>query len=97
MAYRYEFLEAAAKDLFKLTQRDHALLHAIATEHIPAILKDPYSAGEAKKGKLAHARAYNLKVKNVAYRLVYTIEQDVVRFIAIGPHDEAYARAERRS
>lgn len=96
MAYRYEFHEAAGKDLFKLTQRDHALLHAITVIHIPAILKDPYAAGEPKKGKLAHLRAYNLKVKNVAYRLVYAIEGDVVEFIAIGPHDEAYARAERR-
>ncbi|MGH2516617.1 MAG: type II toxin-antitoxin system RelE/ParE family toxin [Ktedonobacterales bacterium] len=96
MAFRYEFQEAAAKDLFKLTQRDHPLLHAIATTHIPAILKDPYALGEPKKGKLAAVRAYDLKVKNVAYRLNYAIEGDVVRFIAIGPHDEAYARAERR-
>lgn len=96
MASRYEFLEATAKDLFKLTRHDQPLLHAIATEHIPAILRDPFAAGEAKKGDLAHVRAYNLRVKGVAYRLVYTVRRDTVAFVAIGPHDEAYARARRR-
>lgn len=96
MAHRYEFLEAAAKDLFKLTRHNQPLLPAIATSHIPAILADPYRAGEPKKGDLAHVRAYDLTVKGVAYRLVYTIEDDVVVFVAIGPHDQAYARAKRR-
>ena len=96
MAYRYEFLDAAAKDLFKLARHDTPLLHQIATIHIPAILRDPYRAGDPKTGDLAHVRAYNLKVKNVAYRLVYEIAGDVVRFIAIGPHDLACERARRR-
>jgi mRNA-degrading endonuclease RelE of RelBE toxin-antitoxin system len=96
VAFRYEFLEAAAKDLFKLTRHDQPLLHAIATVHIPAILRDPFAAGEAKKGDLAHVRAYNLRVKGVAYRLVYSIEGEIVVFVAIGAHDEAYARARRR-
>lgn len=96
MAFRYVFIEAAAKDLYKLTQRNQPLLHAIVTEHIPAILKDPHAAGEQKKGKIANCRAYNLKVQNVAYRMVYRVQGDVVEFIAIGPHDEAYAKAERR-
>ena len=96
MAYRYEFREAAARDLAKLTRHNSALLLAITVEHIPAILNDPYGAGEAKKGDLAGLRAYNLKVANVAYRLVYEIVGDVVRFVAIGPHDDAYARAKRR-
>src|SRR5579859_1065858 len=34
--------------------------------------------------------------KGVAYRLVYTIEADVVVFVSNGPHDTAYARARRR-
>ncbi len=96
MAHRYEFLEAAAKDLFKLTRHQHPLLHAIVTVHIPTILRDPYAAGEAKKGDLAHVRAYDLTVKGVAYRVIYTIEDEAVVFVAIGPHDAAYARARRR-
>ena len=96
MAFRYEFISAAAKDLFKLTRHNQSLLHAIATVHIPAILRAPYQAGEPKKGDLAHVRAYDLADKGVSYRLVYTIEEDVIVIVAIGPHDAAYERARRR-
>lgn len=96
MAYRYEFLEAASKDLFKLTRHNHSLLHAIASIHIPQILRDPYAAGEPKKGNLAHVRAIDLTVFGTAYRLIYQIEGDVVVIVAIGPHDQAYASAARR-
>ena len=96
MAFRYEFDEAAARDLRALTRRNQPLLLSIATVHIPAILRDPHGAGEKKRGDLAHIRAYNLKVDNVAYRLAYAIEGDVVVFIAIGKHDDAYRDAARR-
>ena len=96
MAHRYVFLEAAAKDLFKLTRHNQPLLHEIVATHIPAILQDPYKAGEPKKGDLAHVRAYDLNVKGTAYRPIYEIAGDVVSFIAIGPHDTAYERARRR-
>lgn len=96
MAFRFEFDEAAARDLRQLTKRNQPLLIALVTAHIPALLRDPHGAGEKKQGDLAHVRAYNSKVNNVAYRLVYTIEGDVVVFVAIGTHDAAYARAARR-
>lgn len=96
MAHRHEFLEAAAKDLYKLTRHNQPLLHAIAARHIPTILRDPMAAGEPKKGDLAHVRAYDLTVKGVAYRLIYLVEGDVVLFIAVGAHDAAYDRARRR-
>lgn len=97
MAYRYEFISSAATDLFKLTRRNHPLLVALVTTHIPAILQDPFGAGDPKKGDLAGLRAYGFKDDNVAYRLVYTIEADVVIFVAVGPHDAAYERAGRRT
>ena len=96
MAFRYEPLEAAAKDLFKLARHHQPLLHDLATMHIPRILHDPYSAGDPKKGDLAGLRAYDLNVKRVAYRLVYAVEGDIVTLVAIGPHEQAYARASRR-
>ena len=52
--------------------------------------------GEPEKGDLRHVRAYDLALKGVAHRLIYEVEGEVVRFIAIGPHDVAYARARRR-
>jgi mRNA-degrading endonuclease RelE of RelBE toxin-antitoxin system len=41
-------------------------------------------------------RAYGFSNRGVAYRLVYTLEADIVLIVAIGPHDAAYARAKRR-
>lgn len=96
MAFRFEFDEAAARDLRKLTRRDQPHLLGIVTEHFPAILRDPHGAGEKKKGDLAHVRAYNPKVNNVALDGVNQAVGDVVLFIAIGVHDDAYARAARR-
>lgn len=96
MAFRFEFEEAAARDLRQLTKRNHPLLLAIVTEYIPAILRDPYGAGEKKKGDLAHIRAYNMKLNNVVYRLAYMIEDDVIIIVAIGEHDTTYTRAARR-
>ncbi|MDP9371485.1 MAG: type II toxin-antitoxin system RelE/ParE family toxin [Chloroflexota bacterium] len=96
MAYRYEFGAAAARDLEKLTRRNHALLMALVTAHIPAILANPLTVGEKKKGDLAHVRAYPFRADNVAYRLAYQVQDDVVTFVAIGTHDEAYAKAARR-
>ena len=40
---------------------------------------------------------YDLTVKGVAYRLLYQIiEDEIVDFIAVGPHDKAYASTRRR-
>ena len=96
MAHRYEFGAAAARDLEQLCRHNPALLLTIAIEHIPAILTDPLAAGERKQGDLAHVRAYGFNFRRIAYRLVYTVEGGLVTFIAIGPHDAAYARAARR-
>lgn len=96
MAHRYEFLEAAAKDLFKLTRHNQPLLHELVACHIPIILGDPHKVGEPKKGDLAQVLAYNFKFRGVAYRFLYLVEGEVVRFVAIGPHDVAYRRARRR-
>ena len=97
MAHRYEFIAAAARDLHKLTQRNHPLLMALVLTHIPAIIDDPYKAGAPKKGDLAGLRAYDLQLRNVAYRLIFAVEEDTVVFVAIGPHATAYERAGRRS
>ncbi len=96
MAYRYEFSAAAARDLEQLCRHNTALLLEIVTEHLPRILADPLAAGEKKTGNLAHIRAYGFTTRRTAYRLAYTVEGDVVIIVAIGTHDDAYARAARR-
>ena len=97
MAFRYEVDPACARDLRQLTKRNQPLLLDIAVGHFPAVLRDPFSAGEQKRGALSRVRAYNITRNTVAYRLIYQIEGDVVVFIALGPHDTAYARARHRS
>ena len=96
MAHRYEFSSAAARDLERLCRHNTALLLEIVTEHIPTIITDPLAVGEKKQGNLAHVRAYGFTVRRVAYRLAYAVEGDLVTFIAVGTHDQAYARAAHR-
>jgi mRNA-degrading endonuclease RelE of RelBE toxin-antitoxin system len=51
-----------------------------------------------KRGKLKNARAAPLNFGNAVWRLVFTVDarERVVHVLAIGPHDDAYARASRR-
>lgn len=62
--------ESAGKDLLKPARRNHPLLLALVTSHIPAILRDPRAAGDPKKGDRAGLRAYDLKLANGAYPVV---------------------------
>jgi mRNA-degrading endonuclease RelE of RelBE toxin-antitoxin system len=96
MAYRYAFTPACVRDLDDLTRRDHRLLMRMVAEVIPAILADPQGAGEKKSGSLRECYGFRLTTSGAALRLVYTLLDDVVIFIAVGPHDQAYRDAARR-
>jgi mRNA-degrading endonuclease RelE of RelBE toxin-antitoxin system len=97
VVHRYEFTPSAAYDLHKLTRRNQPLLRAIVLTHIPTALLNPYEAGAQKNGDLAGLHACNIRLQDVAYRLVYAIEEQLVVFVAIGRHDRAYPRVSRRS
>lgn len=98
MAYDIQFKASAVTDLHKLIRHNAALAVAIITEHIPAIARDPKAAGEKKRGELAHVRGYGFAFHGVAYRIVYTVDDDPPRvtFVAFGVHDVAYRRARGR-
>jgi mRNA-degrading endonuclease RelE of RelBE toxin-antitoxin system len=96
MAYRYAFAPACARDLDALTRRQHGLLLRLVVEHIPAILENPQGAGEKKSGPLKDCYGFVLTISGAALRLVYTLHNDVVIFLAVGPHDTAYRDATRR-
>lgn len=96
MAYRYVFGPGATRDLDDLTRHNGAVLAALLASHIPAILADPFGAGEKKKGDLAHVRGYGFTVRSVVYRLTYKVDDDVVTVLSVDTHDEAYAKARRR-
>lgn len=65
--------------------------------HLPVILANPQSAGEPKRGALRGCYGFTLtRGAGAAYRLVYTIREDVIVCLALGEHDAAYRDAERR-
>ena len=95
MGYDFEFTSSAVEDLNGIIKHNPSLAVQLITDHIPTIVRDPKAAGEKKKGELSHLRAHGFTFRGVAYRLVYQIDDaaQVVTFIALGIHDEAYRRA----
>lgn len=96
MEYRLKFHPAAAKDLFKLTKKDKNLGKIIIDEHLSLIMKSPIDAGSRKRGDLSHIRGYNFRYKSINYRILYQVESDAIRIIALGIHDVAYRKAKKR-
>ena len=98
MSYRYIFTSACARDVEDLARkRQHALIIGLLVATIPAILLDPQGKGDPKSGPLRGFYGFNLtRGAGAAYRLVYTVREDVVIFYAVGEHDAAYRDAERR-
>ena len=74
------------------------MLILLTTKIIPAVLPDPRRAGDPKHGDLAGVYAVAFSEGGTAYRLVYTVDdtRHLVEFIALGPHDAAYASAKLR-
>ncbi len=99
MAYRYVFVAACARDVEDLARkRQHAMIVRLLVADLPKILLDPQGAGAPKSGPLRGCYGFTLtRGAGAAYRLVYTIREDVVVFIALGEHAAAYRDAERRS
>ncbi len=96
MEYKLKFHPRAATDLYKPTKKDKQLGKRLVNSHIPQILADPYSAGKRKKGDLASVYGYNLTYKGMAHRILYEVEGQDVRIIAIGLHDVAYRKSKKR-
>jgi len=94
--YQLKFHPAAAKDLFKLAKNSKALGQIIIDNHLPKIVGDPLNAGRRKKGDLSHIFGYNFNYQRVSYRILYQVENDTVRIIALGVHDVAYKKAKKR-
>lgn len=88
----------AEKDFKQLLRDNPDLRTDILDKAFPAIKNNPYTAGRPKKGYLKGVYAYDLKSRNVAYRLCYIIEAKLhtVFIISLGVHDLAYQKAENR-
>ncbi len=77
---------------------DSGLFRPTIGELITALENQPKQF-EKKRGKLKDARAAEVQFSDgVAWRAVFLIDEDrrVVRVLALGPHDTAYADAQRR-
>jgi mRNA-degrading endonuclease RelE of RelBE toxin-antitoxin system len=98
MSYRYAFTSACKHDVEDLARkRQYALLIRLLVDDLPAILANPQGAGEPKSGRLRGFYGFTLsRGAGAAYRLVYTIRDEVVILYALGEHDAAYRDAERR-
>ncbi len=88
----------AEKDFKQLLRDNPDLRDDVLDKAFPAIKNNPFTAGRPKKGTLKGVYAYDLKSRNVVYRLCYLIEQKLhtVFIISLGIHDLTYQRAEHR-
>lgn len=86
------------KDFKQLLRDNPDLRIDILDKAFPAIKNNPYTAGRSKKGPLKGEYAYDLKSRNVAYRLCYIFETQVhtVFIISLGINDLAYQKVENR-
>jgi mRNA interferase RelE/StbE len=87
MPWRVEFLRSAAQQFEAF---DPDLQRRIA-EHIDRLRDDPFFAGT--KRLEGYSRLRRCRVGD--YRVVYTIEADVVLIVRIGTRAEIYRRLER--
>jgi mRNA-degrading endonuclease RelE of RelBE toxin-antitoxin system len=94
MTYEVVLSPAAQRDLDALPAN---LLVSLRNNHFPRIGANPRDVGRPKKGRLTGVFGYDFGPRR-GYRVLYEIldAKRIVLVIAIGTHDQAYRRAERR-
>ncbi len=95
MTYEVILSTAAQRDRDALPAN---LLSALENIHFARIADRPREVGRPKKGRLAGIFGYNFGPRR-GYRVLYEVldAKRLVLVIAVGPHDQAYRRAERRA
>lgn len=94
MTYEVVLSTGAQRDLDALPPN---LLSALHKTHFPRIAAQPRVVGRPKKGRLSGIYGYDFGPRR-GYRVLYEVldAKHVVLVIAIGTHDQAYRKAERR-
>jgi mRNA-degrading endonuclease RelE of RelBE toxin-antitoxin system len=94
MTYEVVLSVAAQRDLDGLPPN---LLSDLQIMHFSRIGANPRGAGRPKKDRLAGVFGYDFGPRR-GYRVLYEVfdAKRIVLVMAIGPHDQAYRRAERR-
>ena len=90
-------LHGAVRDLIRERGLADASLKPALLRVLAALQHDPKRFPK-KSGPLRDARAAKLRFRGAAWRLVFTLDEErrAVKVLALGPHDRAYAEAERR-
>jgi mRNA-degrading endonuclease RelE of RelBE toxin-antitoxin system len=95
MAFRLKFKPGASKDLYKLSKKNKELGALITNRIIPQIVKNPLQ-GRMKQGDLKKIRSKDFDFKGASYRILYEIEDEIIRIFAIGIYDVSYRKAKSR-
>jgi mRNA-degrading endonuclease RelE of RelBE toxin-antitoxin system len=91
-----EFATSAAREI-RGYGLDDTRFRPTLRELVESLKRNPLQF-PTKRGKLKNARAANVRFGSNSWRLVFvvSIAERRVRVLSVGPHDAAYARAQRR-
>lgn len=94
MASEVILSSAAQRDLDDLPS---PLLSSLGSTHFPRIGAQPREVDRPKKGRLSGVFGYDFGPRG-GCRILYEVldAKRLVLVIAVGPHDQAYRKAERR-
>ncbi|MCD4786222.1 MAG: type II toxin-antitoxin system RelE/ParE family toxin [Candidatus Eremiobacteraeota bacterium] len=94
MSWEVRWTTASLGDLKKI---DREAARNLIDVHINKVKTNPYSGKPLKKG-LKLFNSYNLKFKNVEYRIAYKIfpEKKVVLVYMVGSRENFYRKLQRR-
>jgi mRNA-degrading endonuclease RelE of RelBE toxin-antitoxin system len=90
--FELELSPAAMRDLKALPIR---VKRDIAISHLPIIRGKPYQVGKPLSGVLYKERSYHFGSKP-EYRIIYSIEDNLVTVTLIGTREGIYKKAKRR-
>jgi len=90
--YELELSPAAIRDLKALPTR---VQRDIAISHLPIIREKPYQVGKPLVGVLYKERSYHFGRKP-EYRIIYSIEDNLITVTLIGTRESIYKKAKRR-
>src|SRR5699024_1501118 len=82
----------ATKYIKKIRQKK---LKQLYQEAFTAVLQDPYTAGDMKRGDLAGIFVYSCSFQKTEHRVAYVIEEETVVFLLAGTHENFYQELKR--
>ena len=91
-SYNLELSPSAKRDLKRLP---YSIQKEIVFNHLPAIIKDPFTKSGPLLGTFKEARSYHFG-RRPEYRIIFYIENHLITVTIIGTREGIYKRAKRR-